>query len=62
VFEELTVSQAKARRLVRSYSEAADGELVVIAGSSGYLEVSLNQGSAAQKIGCSSGDACQIRV
>jgi S-adenosylmethionine hydrolase len=60
--EELTVGRSKARRLVPSYAEARTGELVVIAGSSGYLEVSVNQGSAAEKIGCRSGDACQIRV
>jgi S-adenosylmethionine hydrolase len=60
--EELTVGQAKARRLVRNYAEAPEGELVVIAGSSGYLEVSLNQGSAAEKIGCRAGDVCQVRV
>jgi len=60
--EELTVGGARARRLVSSYSEAADGELVVIGGSSGYLEISLNQGSAAEKIGCRAGDACEIRV
>jgi S-adenosylmethionine hydrolase len=47
---------------VRSYTVARAGELVAIAGSSGYLEVSVNQGSAAKKIGCRTGSACQIRV
>jgi hypothetical protein len=60
--EELTIGQATVRRLVRSYAEASEGELSVIAGSSGYLEVSLNQGSAAERIGCRAGDACRIRV
>jgi S-adenosyl-L-methionine hydrolase (adenosine-forming) len=60
--EELAIGRSKARRLVRSYAEARAGELVMIAGSSGYLEVSVNQGAAAEKIGCRSGDACQIRV
>jgi S-adenosylmethionine hydrolase len=60
--EELAVGQAKARRLVRSYAEAPEGELVVLAGSSGYLEVSLNRGSAAQEIGCRAGEVCRIRV
>ena len=59
---ELTVGQAKARRLLRSYTEAPEGELAVIAGSSGYLELSLNRGSAAEKIGCRAGDVCEIRV
>jgi len=60
--EELAIGQAKAQRLVRSYAEAPEGELVAIAGSSGYLEVSLNRGSAAEKIGCQAGDICRIRV
>lgn len=60
--EYLAIGRSKARRLVRSYAEARAGELVAIAGSSGYLEVSLNRGSAAEKIGCRSGGACRIRV
>jgi S-adenosyl-L-methionine hydrolase (adenosine-forming) len=60
--EELAIGRSKARRLVRSYAEARAGELVAIVGSSDYLEVSLKQASAAEKIGCRAGDACQIRV
>jgi S-adenosylmethionine hydrolase len=60
--EELTVGRAKVRRLVHSYEEARAGELVAIVGSSGFLEVSVKQGSAAKKIGCRSGAACWIRV
>jgi len=60
--EELTIGRAKARRLLGSYAEAQPGELFVIVGSAGYLEVSMNQGSAAEKMGCESGAACRIRV
>jgi S-adenosylmethionine hydrolase len=60
--EQLAIGRWKACRLVASYAEAPADELVVIAGSSGYLEVSLNQASAAEKIGCQAGDSCQIRV
>jgi S-adenosyl-L-methionine hydrolase (adenosine-forming) len=59
---QLSIGRTKVRRLVGTYAAAPAGELVVIAGSAGYLEVSLNQGSAAEKIGCRSGDPCQIRV
>jgi hypothetical protein len=59
---QMCIGRAKARRTVRSYTEAKSGELVVIAGSSGYLEMSIDRGSAAEKIGCQRGDACQIRV
>jgi S-adenosylmethionine hydrolase len=61
-FEELAIGRAKVRRLVRSYAEANAAELVAIMGSSGYLEVSLKQDSAAKKIGCRAGGACQIRM
>jgi S-adenosylmethionine hydrolase len=61
-FAELAIGGANVGRLVHSYAEAPEGELVVIAGSSGYLEVSLNQGSAAGKIGCRAGDPCHIRI
>ena len=40
---------------VRHYAEAPPGELVVIVGSGGYLEVSMNQGSASRKIACQAG-------
>ncbi len=59
---QLSIGRTKVSRLVTNYAAAPAGELVVIAGSAGYLEVSLNQGSAAEKIGCRSGDPCQIRV
>jgi len=61
-FEELAIGRARARRLVSSYAGAKARELVAIVGSSGYLEVSVKQGSAAEKIGCRAGGACQIRV
>ncbi|HUB78227.1 MAG TPA: SAM-dependent chlorinase/fluorinase [Bryobacteraceae bacterium] len=61
-FEEITIGVTNVGRLVRSYAESPSGELVAIAGSSGYWEVSLNQGSAADRIGCRAGDACHIRV
>jgi S-adenosylmethionine hydrolase len=61
-FEELAIGRAKARRLVSSYAEAKVGELVAIVGSSGYLELSMKQASAAEKLSCHTGNACQIRV
>ena len=46
--------------LARTYSECGPGELFVIVGSSGYLEVSVSQGSAAKKIGCESGALAEL--
>jgi hypothetical protein len=44
-------------RRVRTYAEAAPGELVVLEGSSGYLELAVNGASAAAATGLSRGDA-----
>ena len=46
--------------MVRNYAECGPGELFFIIGSSGYLEVSMNQGSAARKVGCATGSAGRI--
>ena len=56
-FPELTLTAGKRRvtRLVDSYAEGAPGELVVIAGSSGFYEIACNQASAAQRTGCAAG-------
>jgi hypothetical protein len=59
--EELTIGQTKARRLLGSYAEARPGELFVIVGSAGYLEVSMNQGSAAEMLGCENGAEVELR-
>jgi S-adenosylmethionine hydrolase len=36
--------------------------LFAIAGSSGYLEVSLNQASAAQAVGCETGAPAELTI
>ncbi len=46
--------------LARTYAECSPGELFAIIGSSGYLEVSVSQGSAAKKIGCESGALAEL--
>ena len=48
--------------LVRSYSESSPGEVFLIFGSSGYLEVSVNQGSAAKAIGCQTGAPVELLI
>lgn len=48
--------------LVRSYAESSPGELFLIVGSSGYLEVSVNQGSAARAIGCEAGAPAELMI
>jgi len=48
--------------LARNYAQGGPGELFAIEGSSGYLEVSVSQGSAAKQIGCESGAVVEIWV
>ena len=44
----VTVGEAQIQTLRPSYAAGAPGEVFLIAGSSGYLEISMNQGSAAE--------------
>jgi S-adenosyl-L-methionine hydrolase (adenosine-forming) len=59
---EMRVGREKIHRLALNYAEAAIGELFVIAGSSGYLEIAANQASAAAILGCSAGAAVELEL
>ncbi len=50
------------RGLNRSYAEAEPGQLLAIAGSSGYLEVAVRGGNAAGMLGAYIGDMVQISL
>jgi S-adenosyl-L-methionine hydrolase (adenosine-forming) len=45
---------------VRTFGDAQPGELIVLSGSHGLLEVDVNQGSAAQRLGAKAGDRLSI--
>ncbi len=49
-------------RLATSYAELNIGELCVIGGSSGYLEIAANQASAAKILGCGSGAPVELKL
>ena len=38
--------------LKNTYSDVKKGEFIALFGSSGFLEISINQGSAAKKLNC----------
>ncbi len=59
---QMTAGLVTVERLVSSYSEALPGELVLVPGSSGFLEVALNQASAAGKLGCAVGSAVELSI
>jgi len=48
--------------MASNYAEMPAGDLFVIAGSAGFLEVSLNRGSAAKEAGAASGDDLELRL
>jgi len=49
-------------RLALTFTECDPGELFVIVGSSGYLEVATNQGSAAKTLGCGAGSPVELTL
>jgi S-adenosylmethionine hydrolase len=59
---EMKVGACVVSRMASNYAEMRPGDPFVIAGSAGFLEVSLNQGSAAKTTGARSGDAVELRL
>jgi S-adenosylmethionine hydrolase len=49
-------------KLAATYAETAIGELFAIVGSSGYLEVVVNQGSAAKMLGVGTGSPVELEI
>jgi len=58
----LKVGTRVIQRLALTFAECEPGELFVIAGSSGYLEVATNQGSAASLLGCGAGSPVELTI
>jgi S-adenosylmethionine hydrolase len=46
--------------IFKTYAEQEAGELLALVGSSGYLEVAVNRGSAALMLGCEKGDTVTV--
>lgn len=59
---ELRAGTARIRRLALNYAETEIGELFVIAGSSGYVEIAANQASAEERLGCNAGAAIELEL
>jgi len=58
----LKVGLETIRRLALTYTEAAIGEVFAIVGSSGYVEISANQASAARQLGCGAGAPVELEI
>ena len=57
---EMRAGSRHIRRLALTYAETAIGDLFVIVGSSGYLEIAANQASAMELVGCSAGAPVEL--
>lgn len=56
----IRAGSAEIRQLNCAYAESEKGKCLAIIGSSGYMEISVNQGSAAQVLGLKRSDAIEI--
>jgi S-adenosyl-L-methionine hydrolase (adenosine-forming) len=59
---EFAVGPERVTKLVRTFADCAPGELVVIEGSSEYLEIVSNQGSAAKMLGYGTGAPIELTI
>lgn len=59
---ELRVGLERVRRLALTYAETEIGEVFVIIGSFGYLEVAANQDSAAKTLGSDAGAPVELEI
>jgi S-adenosylmethionine hydrolase len=59
---EMTAGLQTVGRLARHYEQFAPGEVFVIAGSSGYLEISAGQASAAKILGVAAGAPIELTI
>jgi S-adenosyl-L-methionine hydrolase (adenosine-forming) len=59
---ELKVGPARVTRLALTFTECAPEELFVVVGSSGFLEIAVNQGSAASELGCGAGAPIELTI
>jgi S-adenosylmethionine hydrolase len=59
---ELNAGLQQISRFASTFSDGAPGELFVVVGSSGYLEVAMNQGSAAKMLKCAAGSPVELTL
>ena len=53
---------AQITRLALTFADTERGELAVVVGSSGYLEITANQASAAAELGCGAGAPVELEI
>jgi S-adenosylmethionine hydrolase len=58
----ITVGSREIDRLALNYSQGAPGEVLAIIGSSGFLEISVNKGSAAKALNLQRGAEVHVTL
>jgi len=58
----IRAGNAEIRKVCSTFAEGAPGEPIGIVGSSGYLEISVNKGSAAKTLGAARGSEVTVEV
>lgn len=56
----ITIAGHTVKGIRRTYSDGEPGEVLAVVGSSGYLELAVRNGSAAQKLGAQRGDEAVV--
>ncbi|MBC7810211.1 MAG: SAM-dependent chlorinase/fluorinase, partial [Burkholderiales bacterium] len=59
---EVTVNEHLITPLRRTYGRARRGEILALIDSNGYLEIAVNQGSAAELLNVKVGDPVSVRI
>jgi S-adenosyl-L-methionine hydrolase (adenosine-forming) len=59
---ELAIGTQILTRLGLTFAEIDPGEAFAIVGSSGYIEIAINQASAARALGCGVGAPCELTI
>ncbi len=59
---QITVASHRLQGIARAYHEVAPGEILALIDSSGFLEISLNQGNAARRLSVQLGDEVMLRL
>ncbi len=59
---QVTCGQAALLELSETFAAGAAGEPALVVGSSGYLEIAVNQGSASQVLGCVLGSPVELTI
>ncbi len=58
----VTIADQTLSQIRRTYGEAERGQLLALVGSSHFLEISVNQGSAAERLGVQPGDPVTLKI